>query len=578
MRYRLVALAVVAVVIATWPIVLHLGDAVPGEKFSSAYNVYRNALLHAPWTWFDVPFENANFPDGGRGVLVAIPQFLLAGALAPITGETAAINLSLLAHLVAGVCAAGVLARRVAPEAGLIGAMYSGVAIGLGSFAVGVWATGQPENVGVVYVLLAVERGLVWLRGGPLHAAFTCLLAVVLAFLSSPCLVEGPLLAAPIAFLLAWRHMGAPRVFTLGVAVLAVTALAAAPYRRTLEAREEGQVLCPAVLSMDVPAHSSFDLATADWSALVTPPPLADPNVADPVALLLPVDLSGLKKEISFVYLGGTVLLLAAWGLFRAPRRVGWLLACAALPLLLALGPRLRLNGWVILDHGWNLWMPLYWLRRVPALGAILETVQTPGRLVLGGMIPLGMAAVIGVERLPVWGRRGALILVIAETFLVAPPRPPAWLLDVTPADAYRWLAEQPDQDAVVDAPPLGFTAGPPVRPPITWTRSLFGRSVFHHHPVPYTGCFPPLFNERILHSDLAHALEQVVAGDEGVSLESSGRGLRELGVGWIVWHPHADVATAEEQARVDLALAAAFELAYTGGDGTRVYRLPAAP
>lgn len=575
MRLRPVALAVLLVLITTWPILTRIGHAVPGEKFTSAYGVYRNALLHPPWTWLDIPFELANFPEGGRGVLVAIPQFLLAGGLAPLLGETAAINVSLLIHLVAGVLAAGALARRVAPEAGEVAAAFAGVVLGVGSFALGTWATGQPENVGVVYVLLAVERGLAWLGGGRRGAALTCLGTVGLAFLSSPYLVMGPLLAAPIVAFIAWDRYGARRVAALLAGVALVTVTVASPYRRALGAREEGQVLCPASLSREVPERSGFDLSRSDWAELLTPPPFPDPNVADPVTLLLPVNLSGVKQEVSIVYLGIVPLMLAAWALVRAPWRVAWLWSAAMLPLVLSLGPRLRLGGWVLLDGGEDLWLPLAWLQDVPGLGSIFQTIQMPARLALGVALPLGMAAVIGLGLLPRRLAVGIVGLALAEGLLVAPARPPAALFPVVPPDAYLWLAGQPDHDAVLDAPPLGFTRSPPFPAPITWTRSLFGRAAFHHHPVPYTGCFPPLFNARILASDLTAALERVVAGEVEVPLGPGGAALRSLGVGWIVWHPHAGVAPEEVEARVETALTAAFPRVFQGDDGSAVYRLP---
>ena len=118
MRPRLMVIAVLIVLIATWPTLIGLANAVPGEKFTATYGIYRSALLRPPWEWLNLNFDNANFPTGGSGLVLAIPQFLVAALFAPLVGETAALNLSLLLHLAGGVVAAGALGRWAAPDGG----------------------------------------------------------------------------------------------------------------------------------------------------------------------------------------------------------------------------------------------------------------------------------------------------------------------------------------------------------------------------------------------------------------------------------------------------------------------------
>lgn len=565
MRRALPLVSLGLVLIATWPILRHLDDAVPGEKFTSAYAIYRNALHHPPWTWFAVPFDQANFPDGGTGVMVALPQILVAWALSPAVGPTVAINLSLLLHLYAGLLAGAALARRLVDDSAA--ALYGAVGFGLSAFAVGVWATGQPENVGVAYVLAAILAGWSWLDDGRPRWLAAAAVSTALAFFSSPYLVMGPLLAAPGVGWLGARRAGWRRAIPLAAAVLVTAATCALPYRRALDSRETAQVLCPAALSLAAPADSSVELAALDLDHVVHAPASPDPNVADPVSLLTPLSPSGAKPEISIVYLGLVTLGLAAFACLRERRVWAWV-ATTALPLLVAIGPRLRLGGWAVLHGGRPVWLPLAWLRIVPPF----STIQAPSRVVLGASLPLVGVAIWALGHLGPRGRWAAALAVTAEALLLAPAHPPVALTDLRVPDAYVWLAAHADGLAVVDTPPLGLTESPPFPPPVTYTRLLFGRSVFHGHPVPYTGCYPPLFNPRILDSTLAKALVRVAKGEPVPSLRAEAHALAAMNVGWIVWHGDSGVASPEVTARLRDALDRSLPVAFAGD--ARVYAL----
>ncbi len=570
-------LAFVLAAAATWPVILDLDGLLVGEKITSATYIVQNALRHPPWTWLDVPFPGANFPDGGRGVLVALPQIAVTAALGGLLGPYAALNLSLLLHLALGVWAGARLAALAWRPCPWPAAVAAGVTIGLGGFALGTWAVGQPENVGVGYVVLAVEQAWRWLRDGRKPAFVGALALSALAFLSSPYLMMGPLLAAPVPLVVAARRHGLARVAALGVALVVVVGVLAVPYRTTLDAREEGSFLCPASFDASVPDDGWHDVVNAPIAHVRTEAPLTAHTETDLLALLLPYGTTVSAKGAERLgYLGIPLLYLLFVFARAAPRTAALLLVSAAAPLVLSLGEVARFNGWALSVGGMPLRLPLGVLRELPLVGGVLDTVQVPARLALGAAIPLGLAAAGMVARLGPRPAVAVAALLVVEVLAFGPAHPPAKAPPLLQTDAHRWLATQPDDMGVLDAPPLGFQTVP-FAPPVSLARRLLQTAFEHGHPVPYSGCHPPLLNARVLDSRFVTVLHGIATGTPSPDLGASTTELVTLGYGWITWLPDALDADPRAEQRVADALAATLPLAYHGDDGTRVYRLSGA-
>ncbi|MCB9743443.1 MAG: hypothetical protein H6740_12645 [Alphaproteobacteria bacterium] len=508
-RHHAVALtACLAVAVAaTWPMAAQLSTAGPGEKFLDTYFIGRY-LMQAPLLeWLSPRLEQLNYPDSGSAVLVALPQFLLARGLDWLMSVNAAMNLSFLLHIAAGAYGGYRLAWRLwgpeAPEsvaefAPLLGA---GLAYGLSAHALAVLAMGQPENYGLIYVALTAEGGWVLVRQRRWWGLPLMLLAASAAFLSSPYLMMALLLAAWPAGL--WALLRERRAQTwVGAGALLLVCAAWAQHFSPASEGTEGRLLCPMEVSEELEPERAWAIGEDPLSALLTYPPVDHaPLVVDPIRSLRPGRVQAESPQYYGGYLGLALLILSALGLRALPvagRRL--LIACAVTPLVLSMGTHLQLNGWVPTLHGARLMLPLSALQGAPGLGAVFRLVQVPERLVLGAVLALSLAIVPALRAL-----RGppARVLLLAATpvleqLVLGPAAPPLPLYSFHPPEAYVALAGLPDELAVVDMPPVGWSAhravfpdadGGPAPPPMSWLRHLVRGAATHGRPVPYGGC-----------------------------------------------------------------------------------------
>jgi len=176
-------------------------------------------------------------------------------------------------------------------------------------------------------------------------------------------------------------------------------------------------------LAMTLPSFLAFLEQRGLWAhrfvyAVAPSPPPPRPDWAhlpilgtDLLNLVLPrLDADAPSKA---AYLSLAVLALVALGLWRRPSRVGALLAIAALPLLLALGPWPTVAGSPV-----GLLGPAGWLQRLdPDLLAVSHWYRA-----VGAAIPfLAAAAAIGAAGLSPRWRRVAVAVVIADGLLLGP-------------------------------------------------------------------------------------------------------------------------------------------------------------
>lgn len=556
----------------TWPAVAELDRSVPGEKFMVTYYIYR-WVLDAPFSeWLTPTFSGFNHPEGGSVVIVGLPQFFVAWLAAPLVGADRALNLSLVGHLALGGYGGWRLYRAVTGGEG-VGAWVTGVVWGFSNHAVAAFANGQSENLGFGWLAFAFEAAWAAGRGGGVRAAVATVLGVAVCFLSSPYLVMAFLLvAAPLALR---GLLGAHRRVVAGTAagVLAVTGLFFLHFQRTLPGQAD-RLFCPFALE-ETPEPGAVTDLRALGRVLQRPDLFTQTLVVDPAWAVVPHRTWGTKAhEIPANYVGLLTLALGAWGLARAPGRRWWLLA-AGPALVLGLGPNLQVNGWVLAWDGAPLRLPLYALRHTPVVEAVIGTVNAPHRLLVAVYAPLAVLAGLGAARL---GRAGwaALGLLVVEGFTLSPSAPPQPLFPIPAVDVYAELAARDDGRALLDTPPVGYSAGPPLRPPVTFGRMLMGAAWQHGRPIPYAPCAPALLNERVADSAFGRIVADVLVGrGDGRGLAEAARALSAQGYGWYVVHTGTGLVDAAADARLLAAARAELEEVARGDDGSVLFRLP---
>ncbi len=560
-------------IVGTWPMATELGTALPGEKMLGTWYLFRSLSTMPLTQWLSPTLSHLNYPDGGTVIVVAQPQFLLAWLLTPLLGSARALNVSLLLHIAFGGYAGWRLSRRVwgATSLGPWAHLSAGLVLGISSFALGVYANGQVENLGVGYVALAAEGLVAVARGGRARIITGVGVAVLLAFLSSPYLMMGFLLAAaPLALARAARRW---QVAAAGAIILLLVALLSAHFSRTLPTGG-ARLFCPSVLSEDPDRRVEIDvhhLAAAAQDAGLA----SETAVFDLVWAVHPPVLAREKAHERLVgYLGWSAVGLAICGLWAAGPARGWLLLAIAAPLVLAMGPNLTLNGWALTSGGSVLRLPLYWLGRLPWVGHVFGTINVPVRLVIGVLLPWSLAVGRGVGAFPRAAPALFAVLVL-DQMVLGPAHPPQNLWPIRTFGVYGDLAEHADDGGVLDTPPVGISTRPPSRPPNSFTRGLLADAWRHHHPTPYTGCYPPLYNQRVLDSRFPAAVQAVGQGTRGAeALVETVPDARALGFSWWVIHMGTGVQSADADARILAAARAAFREVAAEPDGTHLFAI----
>jgi hypothetical protein len=143
---------------------------------------------------------------------------------------------------------------------------------------------------------------------------------------------------------------------------------------------------------------------------------------------------------------------LVLWRRGARPSREAWALAAlVAAAALVALGPRIRGFGADLGPGPWAL------LRETLPVFQMIRVTSRAGVFIA---LPLAMLAALALETLKPGRAALALVglLALAETLIVPIPMP-EWskVVDTRrePPPVYRWLAEQPERDAVVHLPML---------------------------------------------------------------------------------------------------------------------------
>lgn len=271
-------------------------------------------------------------------------------------------------------------------------------------------------------------------------------------------------------------------------------------------------------------------------------------NAVDPRELVMPgafhsVDFATYGEAFEHtLYLRWTVILLAAWAVWRHRRATLPWLGVAAVSAVLGLGVFLWWDGdWVRLAGGSRLWLPFGWLQRlVPSLA-----ITHPARLGLGAVT---VASVLAGWALRDVGRVGLLAipaLFLETTFLSNA----TWPIPDAPSEVpalYARIAASADRRGVLDLPgEVGQTMA---------TSRYFWFQTVHGRPVPW---YPDARASRNGDLDTTQRLEIPPEAKAAPPLSADVKHRLRRNYGWIVLH--TDLALRAERGDLEGMLRAAF-------------------
>lgn len=445
------ALLLLAVGVATWPLLGELGATAVGHPYGDMADHY--------WgTWWvarrllggQLPLTTdvSHYPEtlslwyvDTVGALLVLPLRVL--------GDPAAWNLLVFGQVLLATGAAYYLGWDGTGDrrAGLVAAMVAGPS----PYALGLVHSGLSEYLGLAPVTLFVAFTLRALdldgRGRPGKRHHLVLAAACLGFAGAQALyyfVFGALFLAVAVPGPGWARRGSTALRVLVGATVLAGPFAAA----SLSAIGEGA----AVTQANAPGWVSR-LPATDLLTFVRPGAYYFPDT--PAA--------GNPGILHVNYLGWVAILLAVAGGRAAWTRAG--LAWA----VLSLGPRLAWAKTIVTVGGVSVLLPLGFLY-FP--GSPVAWVHQPYRLVALLLPVLALGAARGSLRLPSWARLAAAGAVLAETLLVSPAPWPLTTREVGAPAVYATLPPGP----VLDWPPDGST----------WNRDYLVWAVEHGRPVPY--------------------------------------------------------------------------------------------
>ncbi len=536
-----VALALLALpLLLTWPLALHLGSQLPGDRPA-------DALIHTHQLWWVAralsslsnPYQSPIilYPDGARLYFETLVPLdgLLAWAPLRLFGPLVAYNLVLLLMLAANGLAAWALATRVAGSrsAGAVGALvYAASPYLLNHVRTGhlgvVSACWAPlALLGLLNALRTRRPGWIILAGGALAAAaYTDLQAgLALALLAALLLVREVLIRP--------RQL-AGSIAVLGASGALALALAAPLLAGALDEARQGAGV--------IPPERYAVRNSADLLAFISPSPL-HPLWGGAMRAWYHQRQLDLEDE-AVVYPGLAALALAALGLrSRATRRPFWAVA-ALLLAALSLGPLLHLggpDGLLALPGG------------IPTPYALLQVLpyvaigRTPARFMGMAMLCLALLAAQGVVTLREWLRWPALAaplaaLLVGFEFLSLPfplstPHVPG---------GYQYLVQQGCRGPILELPVDAGGADQKAR--------LFFQTL---HGCPISGGYRARGGDQ---TSLGALWRRVARQGETTSPLALrlGERVRRLGFQYVVlWKPAYE--SAEERRRDDALVAALF-------------------
>lgn len=466
-------------VVATWPLLVHFHDQVPGSELWRSRTIHTESLLNL-WNlwWFrHALVDLGQDPFACQYVLYPLGANLWFHTLAPLHGLigivlqsfgslAAAQNAMLFLDLIAaGVCSFALAVRLGLGRGGalLAGALYA--------FSPAVFAhlfAGHFELIASYWLpamLLALLSLLDSQAPRARHGILLGLLFVGAAYSSQYYFVYGAELLA-LAAICEWRRFSRPALLApLSVAAL-VVAIGLAP-------------LLWGFLGADGPrpdeggasSYTDFDRFSGDAIGFAVPS-FTHPILSRPLYGLY--DQLGAARSLpqeTTTYVGLGVLALAGLGLAarrRAGQPVALLLAIALVFSLLSLGSHLKLLG-----HETGIPLPGLLLPEIP----VMRLARAPGRHIVVAMLGFAVLAGAGWERLGRRGLRGPILGLLAFEY-AALPLP---LLATQVAPVYHRLAETPGDFAVLELP-FGVRDG---RGALGWpdNRQIFAQTV-HGHPI----------------------------------------------------------------------------------------------
>ena len=463
------------------------------------------------------------FPDGIELVLVD-PLDLPVFHLGLLGGPAAAYNLLLIVGVVVMGLAGAALARMVDPQASpALGAvvgmacptllanaadgMTEGFGVGLVGLALAalVWAGRAPASKG--WVAAGVLVGLTaW--AGPYNAVWTAFLGLGLA---------GWALATR-----DWRRLAAVVRAGLVGTVLAAP-VAAAIFGARDDALPGGRARAGLPDIVDNPAIFRGGMRTG----------------ADLLDPWLPGPLTGGEAEVSHTaYLGVVMLVAAAVGAWRSPRRTWPWVVGALCFAVLSLGPWLYFGGTAVRVGASTLAGPAgLMMLTVPVLGRLTRWYRA-GAIASLLLVP----AVVARVRRP-WARVAIGSAVVVDVLLLAPL---AWPLHHSPLPDASALLQLPGDGALLELPPV--TSAEP--PPGLWRDETALLQVMHGHPT--GGAMMGLGVSPLARSGVDE-LRRLMRG-EGFDGQLAAD-LREQGFRWVVIHTDFHPVPAASLARLDACL-----------------------
>jgi hypothetical protein len=465
-------------VIATWPLLLHFHDHVPGTELWRSRTLHTESLLNL-WNlwWFrhalvdlgQSPFD-CRFLLHPYGVNLWFhtlsPFHGLIGVLLQAFGSLAAAQNAM---LILDLTAAGVCSFALAIRLGL-GYAGAGVAGALYAFSPPVFAHLYAGHFDLVATFWLPAILLAWLDllDSPAprarQGAVLGLLLVGAAYSAQYYFVYGAELLA-VAALCRLGAVRRPAVLRALAATALVAAIGVAPLLWNFLG---GTGMRPDESSSLVSDYSRFSGDAIGFAV---------PSFTHPI---LSKFLHGFYDRLdggrslpqeTTTYVGLCVLLLAALGVAARRRErqpVGLLLAISLVFAVLSLGSHLKVLG---IETG--IALPGRLLPEIP----ILRLARAPGRHVIVAMLGFAVLAGAGWERLrPRWLRGGLLGLLAFE--YAALPLP---LISTRVAPVYHRLAEIAGDFAILEVP-FGVQDG---RGALGWpdNRQIFAQSV-HGHPI----------------------------------------------------------------------------------------------
>jgi hypothetical protein len=452
-RSHIVALGgyVLLALVMTYPLVLHLGDSIPGDGFDGWQNYWnlwwvKAALLDLHQSPYFTHY--LYYPTGYSLLFHTLNIFnsFLSLPVQLISGLTASYDFVVLFSFVMGGYGAYLLALRVIGR-------KQGVVDELGAFLAGAVFTFSPFH----FAHLLGHMQVISLEWLPFYAL--CLVGS----LSSPRLRIGPHIALPIVFLVLtalcdwyyllylllftlvyvfyqlWRRHASKLSLAKAVLVLAVGGLILSPLLvpMVVEALRDASYL-------NFPFKNTVRLS-ADLLAFVTPNEFHP--VWGPAAARLSQVFSSSTAE-RMVFLGYVPLALAAYALWTRKRQAGFWLASGLVFFVLALGPYLHVGGRQL-----PIPLPYLGLYRLVPLFSIARSVSRFDVMV---MLSLAVLAALGLQgalrRLP--RRRGIIVASVGVGLVCFEFLPvPYPLSEVDVPSFYESLAAETEEYAILELP-----------------------------------------------------------------------------------------------------------------------------